>query len=134
MQLSELFYYQLLQLEPKSGSWTPRRETPTSTNCYIWLLNPNGLYSHIYKGGPANCSKGPDGWAMIQVRIPPARLREGTLPNSPLVMAVLTMVFHTTSTYGTTRRFTDLERSDGVSLNCNISTSALGQRGGNAPQ
>jgi hypothetical protein len=44
------------------GPWTPRCETPKSTNCYIWLLNPNnGLYDHIYQGGPPNCSKGPPG-------------------------------------------------------------------------
>src|ERR1700676_4633992 len=39
-----------------SGAWTPRCQTPTSTNCYIWLLNRNGLYDHIYQGGPPNCS------------------------------------------------------------------------------
>jgi hypothetical protein len=44
--------------QDQSGAWMPRCETPTSTNCYIWLLNPNGLYSHIYQGGPPNCSKG----------------------------------------------------------------------------
>ena len=44
-----------------SGAWTPRCQTPTSTNCYIWLLNRNGLYDHIYQGGPPNCSKGPPG-------------------------------------------------------------------------
>lgn len=48
--------------EAQSGAWTPRCEGPKSTNCYIWLLNPNnGLYDHIYQGGPPNCSKGPPG-------------------------------------------------------------------------
>lgn len=44
--------------QAQNGAWMPRCATPTSTNCYLWLLNPNGLYSHIYRGGPPNCAKG----------------------------------------------------------------------------
>ncbi len=66
--------------EAQSGAWTPRCETPTSTNCYIWLLNPNGLYSHIYKAGPSNCSKGsPGGYDPSQN--PACEARGGNTPS-----------------------------------------------------
>jgi hypothetical protein len=36
-----------------SGAWLPRCETPKSTNCYLWRLNANGLYDHLYQGSPS---------------------------------------------------------------------------------
>jgi hypothetical protein len=77
----------------QSGWWTPRCETLESTNCYLWLRNPNGLYSHIYQGGPPNCSKGiPGGYdpsqnpACLSRAVPPLRPRPRTFVTCPWVL------------------------------------------------
>lgn len=39
----------------QAQNWLPRCGGQVTQNCYWWLLGPNGLYDHIYQGGPPNC-------------------------------------------------------------------------------